>query len=304
MKIWVAGHKGMVGKSLTAILKKQYKTVHTKSRKELDLTDLSAVRNFLSSTKFDWIFITAGKVGGIEANINFPLDFLYENLMINNNILRASYEMKIKKVLVLGSSCMYPKNASQPIKENSILTGSVEPTNEGYAISKIVSTRLAKFYCEQFNSNFISVIPSATFGPNDNFSDSLNHVIPALIKKFHNAKVNKKNSVEVWGSGKALREFLFVEDLAEGLIFLMKNYSDPSPINLGSGEEITIQELSYEISKTIGYSGKIVFNISKPEGVKRKLLDSSKIKKMGWRPKFNLSQGLQITYEKFKKNNL
>ena len=304
MKIWVAGHKGMVGSSLTTILKKQYKTVYTNSRKELDLTDLNAVRNFLSSTKLDWIFITAGKVGGIEANINFPLDFLYENLMINNNILRASYEMKIKKVLVLGSSCMYPKNASQPIKENSILTGSVEPTNEGYAISKIVSTRLAKYYCKQFNSNFISVIPSATFGPNDNFNNSLNHVIPALIKKFHNAKVNKKKSAEVWGSGKALREFLFVEDLAEGLIFLMKNYNDPSPINLGSGEEITIQELSYEISKIIGYSGKIVFNISKPEGVKRKLLDSSRIKKMGWRPNFNIRQGLQVTYKKFKENSL
>ena len=304
MKIWVAGHKGMVGSSLTTILKKQYKTVYTNSRKELDLTDLNAVRNFLSSTKLDWIFITAGKVGGIEANINYPLDFLYENLMINNNILRASYEMKIKKVLVLGSSCMYPKNASQPIKENSILTGSVEPTNEGYAISKIVSTRLAKYYCKQFNSNFISVIPSATFGPNDNFNNSLNHVIPALIKKFHNAKVNKKKSAEVWGSGKALREFLFVEDLAEGLIFLMKNYNDPSPINLGSGEEITIQELSYEISKIIGYSGKIVFNISKPEGVKRKLLDSSRIKKMGWRPNFNIRQGLQVTYKKFKENSL
>lgn len=304
MKIWIAGHMGMVGSALTLLLKKKYEVVYTKSRKELDLTNLLEVRKFLGSIDCDWIFIVAGKVGGIEANMKFPLDFLYENLMINNNILRAAFEENIKKVLVLGSSCMYPKNSPQPIKETEILSGPVEKTNEGYALSKILSTKLAEFYSHQFSTNFISVIPSATFGPNDNFSSSLNHVIPSLVKKFHNAKLKKTDHVEIWGSGNALREFLFVEDLVKGLIFLMENYNDSDPINIGSGEEISIRDLSHELSKIIGYEGKIVFNTLKPEGVQRKLLDSSRIKKMGWKPQVKIRKGLEMTYESFKKNYL
>ena len=299
MKIWITGHTGMVGKALQNLIKKTDNDIIFRSRKELDLTDFLAVKHFLENNHCDWIFITAGKVGGIQDNINYPLDYFYENFMINNNILRAASEKKIKKVMILGSSCMYPKDSKQPISENTLLSGKIEKTNEGYGLAKLMSVKLAELYHIQKNCNFISVVPSAIYGPNDCFDVNRNHVIPALIKKIHLASLNNKKKVFVWGSGDALREFIFVDDLVDGLNFLMHNYNSSEPINIGSGFEIKIRDLVQEISKIIGFNGQIVFDKSKPEGVLRKCLDSSKIFKMGWKPKISFTDGLKKTIESY-----
>ena len=301
MRIWITGHLGMVGSALTKILSKKNNILYFKTREELDLTKINDVRSYLSRIECDWIFVAAGKVGGILENSKNPLDFFYDNFMINNNILRVAYEKKIKKVMVLGSSCMYPINIKQPYQENSLFNGKVEQTNEGYGLSKLMTVKLAEFYNIQHKCNFISVIPCATYGPNDSFIDEKNHVIPALIKKFFDARVNNKPFVKVWGTGEAYREFLFVDDLAEGLVFLMNNYNDPKPINIGSSHEIQIKTLAIEIADLIGFKGDIIFDSNMPEGVMRKYLDSSRLQRMGWKAKTDSKTGLMRTIENFKK---
>ena len=301
MRIWITGHLGMIGSALTKVLSTKSNILYLKTREELDLMKINDIRSYLSEVKCDWIFVAAGKVGGILENSKNPLDFFYDNFMINNNILRVACEKKIKKVMVLGSSCMYPINTEQPHKENSLFNGKVEQTNEGYGLSKLMTVKLAEFYNIQHKCNFISVIPCASYGPNDSFVDGKNHVIPALIKKFFDAKVNNKPYVKVWGSGEALREFLFVDDLAEGLVFLMNNYNDQKPINIGSGHEIKIKNLALEISNLIGFKGDLIFDSKKPEGVSRKYLDSSRLESMGWKAKTDIKTGLIRTIEHFKK---
>lgn len=297
-KIYVAGHTGLVGSAIVRELKKQgYENLLLVTHKELDLLNSQAVAVFFQKEKPDFVIMTAAKVGGIYANSNYPADFIFENLQVQNNLIHNAYLNKAKKLLFLGSSCIYPRNCPQPIKEEYLLTSELEKTNEPYAISKIAGIIMCQSYNRQYGTKFISVMPTNLYGPGDNFHPENSHVIPGLIYKIHNAKTNNASSVTLWGTGKPYREFLFVDDLANACVFLMNTYNENEIINIGTGEDITIKELAEIISEVIGYKGKIQFDPSKPDGTPKKLLDITKIKNLGWKPTTELKTGLMKTYQ-------
>lgn len=299
-KIYVAGHRGLVGSAIVRALKKAgYENLVLKTSAELDLTSQQATVDFFKNEKPEYVFVAAAKVGGIIANREGPVDFLYQNIMIEMNVIRSAADHGVKKLMFLGSSCIFPKHAEQPIKESSLLTGPLEPTNEAYAIAKIAGLKLTEFYARERGKNFISVIPPNMYGPGDNFHPSHSHVIPGLIRRFHEAKLANASEVVVWGTGTPLREFLYSEDLAEGCLFLMEHYHELGFINLGSGEEVSIKVLAEIIKEVVGFKGEIKFDSSKPDGTPRKIVDSSRIRSLGWQPKVKLSEGLQEAYRYF-----
>jgi GDP-L-fucose synthase len=302
MRLYIAGINGMVGSALALEAKAQGFEVIGKSSKELDLTDRKVVFEEIQSNKPDALIIAAAKVGGIGANSTMPVDFLSINLQIQTNLLDAAHKANINKVLFLGSSCIYPKFTPQPITESALLTGELEPTNESYAIAKIAGLKLVEAYRRQFGHHWISAMPTNLFGPKDNFELETAHVLPALIHRFHDAKVNNAKEVEIWGDGSPLREFLYVGDLARACLVLLHRYDDSVAINIGSGQEISIEKLAKLISKVVRYSGEIVFNESRPNGTPRKLLDSSKIAQLGWSPQVKLEDGIVSTYDWFLKH--
>lgn len=314
-KIYVAGHRGLVGsaivKSLTA---KGYTNIIGKTHGELDLTCQKDVQEFFEKEKPEYVFLAAAKVGGIVANNTYRADFIYENLAVQNNVIYQSYVHGVKKLLFLGSTCIYPKNAPQPMKEDSLLTSELEYTNEPYAIAKIAGIKMCESYNLQYGTNFISVMPTNLYGPNDNFDLETSHVLPALIRKIHEAKVNQEKEVEIWGSGKPRREFLYSEDMADACVFLMENvdFKDVAKdkkevrnthINIGTGEDISIQELAELIQKIVGYEGKLVYNTSKPDGTMLKRTDPSKLNALGWKHKMELEEGIKNIYQWFLKYN-
>ena len=302
-KIYVAGHNGMVGSAIVRALKNHgFSDIIVRSSKELNLTRQNEVENFFTYEKPEYVFLAAAKVGGIYANSTYPAEFIYDNLMIECNVIHASYQNKVRKLLFLGSSCIYPKLSPQPIKEEYLLSGYLEPTNEAYAIAKISGIELCKFYREQYGCDFISVMPTNLYGPNDNFHLENSHVLPALIRKFHEAKINNYDKVVVWGTGKARREFLYVDDLAEACIFLMKEYSGETHLNIGTGMDLEIKELAEIIKNIVNYKGEIVYDFSKPDGTPQKLLDVSKINKIGWKAKTDLLDGITKTYQWYVNN--
>ena len=300
-KIYVAGHRGLVGSAILRRLESEgYKNIIHKTRKELDLTRQSAVEAFFEKEKPEYVFLAAAKVGGIYANSTYPAEFIYSNLMAQANIINAAHIYGAEKLLFLGSSCIYPRDCPQPMKEEYLLSGYLEPTNEPYAVAKIAGIKMCQSYNRQYGTNFISVMPTNLYGPNDNFDLMDSHVLPALIRKFHEAKVNDKPYVEVWGSGNPKREFLFVDDLADACLFLMENYDKSEIINIGTGEDISIKELAEMVKEIAGYEGDIRFDSSKPDGTLRKLLDVSRINSLGWKAKTPLKAGIEKTYEWYK----
>ncbi len=304
-KIYIAGHNGMVGSAIVRNLEsKGYTNLLFFSSKELDLRDQRSVVDFYKEHQPEYIFLAAAKVGGIQANNRYRAEFLYDNLAIEMNVIHQAYLHKVKKLLFLGSSCIYPKQAPQPLKEEYLLSGYLEDTNEPYAIAKITGIKLCEAYRFQYGCNFISAMPTNLYGPNDNFDLQNSHVLPALIRKFHEAKLNKSPFVEVWGSGKPYREFLHVDDLAEACFLLMQRYDESGFLNVGYGEDITIADLAKLISEIVGYQGEIQFNPSKPDGTMRKLMDSSKIQLLGWHPEINLREGISRTYKQFKQHQI
>ncbi|MBQ3923396.1 MAG: GDP-L-fucose synthase [Spirochaetales bacterium] len=304
-KIYVAGHRGLVGSAIVRALKAQgYENIITRTHKELDLIDQKAVAEFFQKEKPDYVFQAAAKVGGILANSRYKAEFIYQNLQIQNNIIHNSYLNGVKKLLFLGSSCIYPKLCPQPIKEEYLLSGYLEETNDAYAIAKITGLMMCRSYNAQYGTNYISAMPTNLYGINDNFNPETSHVLPALIRKFHEAKVNKSPTVTVWGTGKVLREFLFVDDLADALVFMMNNYTDNIHANVGTGEDISIAQLADIVKKVIGYEGEIVYDSSKPDGTPRKLLDMSKLHSMGWKAKTSLEEGIRKTYQWVLDNNI
>ncbi len=303
-KIYVAGHNGLVGSAIIRRLQKDgYTNLLLRTHKELELTDQRAVAEFFAKEKPEYVFLAAAKVGGIMANQTYPADFIYENLAIQNNLIHQSYLKGVKKLLFLGSSCIYPRLCPQPIKEKYLLSGKLEPTNNAYAIAKIAGIIMCQSYNKQYNTNFISVMPTNLYGQNDNFNLDDSHVLPALIKKFHEAKKNKAKEVAVWGTGNAMREFLHVDDLANACVFLMNSYNDSEIINIGTGEDLPIKKLAELIRNIVGYKGKISWDSTKPDGTPRKLLDVSRLHQLGWKHKINLEKGIKMTYEWYKKNN-
>ncbi len=301
-KIYVAGHNGMVGSAIVRKLKDLgYTNIVTKSKKELDLTNQFLVNQFFHFERPEYVFLAAAKVGGIKANDEFRADFIYQNLSIQTNIIKASYDCGVKKLLFLGSSCIYPKFCQQPIKEEYLLTGTLEPTNDAYAIAKIAGIKMCQDFNKQYGTNFISVMPTNLYGPGDNYDLNNSHVLPAMIRKFHEAKVNGTEKVEIWGTGTPKREFLYVDDLADACLFLMNNYNDSEIVNIGTGQDVTIAELAIGISKIVGYDGEIYFNTEMPDGTPRKLLDVSKLKDLGWKYQTSLSDGIKKTYQDYVK---
>ena len=297
-KIYVAGHRGMVGSAIVRQLNaKGFNNIVYRTSAELDLRNQQAVNSFFESEKPDYVFLAAAKVGGIQANNCYRAEFLYDNLMISTNIIHAAYQHKVTKLLFLGSSCIYPKLAPQPLKEDYLLSGYLEPTNEPYAIAKIAGIKMCETYFDQYGANFISAMPTNLYGPNDNYDLNNSHVLPALIRKFHQAKVDNLPSVEIWGTGSPLREFLHVDDLAEACLFLMENYNDKQFVNLGSGTEISIKDLALLVKKIVGFNGELTFNTDKPDGTPRKLMDVSKLAKAGWSYKIKLEEGIQSVYK-------
>ena len=295
-KIYIAGHNGMVGSAIVRKLTSEgYNDLITKSSNELDLRNQNAVNQFFEKEKPDLVFLVAAKVGGILANNTFRAEFLYDNLMIEANIIHACYQQRVKKLLFLGSSCIYPKMAEQPMSENALLSGFLEPTNEPYAIAKIAGIKLCESYNEQYGCNFISAMPTNLYGPNDNYDLKNSHIIPALLRKFHEAKKQNLSEVEVWGDGSPLREFLHVDDCANACLFLMKNYNNKQFINIGSGEEKSIKEVAKTIKQKIGFEGRIHYNTSYPNGTPRKLMDVTKINKLGWKHQISFEQGIDKT---------
>lgn len=295
-KVMVFGGHGMVGSNIIRRLRKSYSDIVSIGRSECDLINQSSVNELLKSEKPDIIFIAAAKVGGILANATYPANFLYENLMIQNNIIHGAYEREVEKLLFLGSTCIYPRLAPQPIKEESLLTGSLESTNEAYALAKICGLKMCEYYHTQYGCNFISAMPTNLYGYGDNFHPVNSHVIPALMSRFHGAVVDGVDSVTCWGTGSPLREFLFIEDLADAVVYLMEHYNDPQFVNVGSGKEVTIKELTKLIAKVVGFTGAILWNKSKPDGTPRKVTDMSRLHSMGWRHKVSLEDGLKKTY--------
>lgn len=295
-KIYVAGSNGMVGSAIVRNLRnKGFENIVTKSSKELDLRSQKEVFTFFETEKPEYVFLVAAKVGGIYANNAYPAEFLYDNMMIQNNVIHAAHVHNVEKLLFLGSSCIYPKMAPQPLKEDYLLTGALEPTNEAYAIAKIAGLKMCQYYKQQYGANFISAMPTNLYGINDNFNLQNSHVLPALLRKFIEAKHNNEQDVVVWGSGSPMREFLFVDDLAEACVFLMMNYNDGETINIGTGEDVTIKELAETIKEIVGFSGNLVFDATKPDGTPRKLLDVSKINNLGWKHEVSLKEGIQKT---------
>lgn len=302
-KIYVAGHRGLVGSAILRKLQAEgYSNIVTRTHQELDLTNQQEVYQFFETERPEYVFLAAAKVGGILANSTYPADFIRENLLIQTNVIDAAYRYGVKKLLFLGSSCIYPKFAPQPIKEEYLLTGALEPTNEPYAIAKIAGIKMCQAYNKQYGTNFISVMPTNLYGPGDNFDLETSHVLPALIRKFHEAKVARAPHVVVWGTGTPRREFLHVDDLADACLFLMNNYDSSEIINIGVGKDLTIVELANLIKEIVGYKGEIVFDTSKPDGTPRKLLDVSKLFNLGWRPRIRLEDGIRSTYEWFVRN--
>ena len=302
-KIYVAGHRGLVGSAIVRNLEdKGYKNIIYRPHKELDLTNQEAVRRFFEEEKPEYVFLAAAKVGGIHSNNTYPADFIYENLMIQNNVIKAAHDFEVKKLLFLGSTCIYPKMAPQPIKEEYLLTGSLEETNEAYAVAKIAGLEMCKFFKRQYGDNFISCMPTNLYGPNDNFDLKNSHVLPALIRKFHEAKVNNSEAVEVWGTGTPLREFLYVDDMADACVFLMENYDGEQHVNIGTGEEVSIRELAETVKEVVGFDGELVFNTEMPDGTPRKLTTVDKLHGLGWKHKVSLDKGIRLAYNWFLEN--
>jgi len=301
-KIYIAGHRGMVGSAITRNLQsKGYNNIITRTSKELDLRSSQAVADFFESEKPEYVFLAAAKVGGIQANNIYRADFIYENLMIQNNVIHNSYVNNVKKLMFLGSSCIYPKMAPQPLKEEYLLTGLLEETNEPYAIAKIAGIKMCESYKRQYGCNFISVMPTNMYGPNDNYNLSNSHVLPALIRKFHDAKENNLPSVEMWGTGTPMREFLHADDLGDACVFLMNTYDGEQFVNIGSGTDLTIKDLALLIKDIVGFKGDIVHDLSKPDGTPRKLMDVSYLHSLGWKHKIELPEGIKQVYDDFKK---
>lgn len=298
--IYVAGHRGMVGSAVVRKLEEEgYHNIIKRSSQELDLRNQADVHSFFESERPEYVFLAAAKVGGIVANNTYRAQFIYENLAIQNNIIHNSYVFGVKKMMFFGSSCIYPKMAPQPMNEDSLLTGLLEPTNEPYAIAKIAGIKMCEAYRDQYGCNFISVMPTNLYGINDNYHPENSHVLPALIRKFHLAKVNNLPEVEIWGTGTPLREFLYADDLAEAALFLMNNYNEKQFVNIGSGTDLSIAELAKIIMKTVGYNGKLNFDANKPDGTPRKLMDVQKLHNLGWKHKTSLENGLKMAYEDF-----
>jgi GDP-L-fucose synthase len=301
--IYIAGHAGLVGSAIVGSLNQSgFHNLLLRTHAELDLTCQRAVEELFREYAPDYVFLAAAKVGGILANWEYSGEFIYENLMIQNNVIHQSYVSGVKKLLFLGSSCIYPKFANQPISEDALLSGKLEPTNEPYAIAKIAGIKLCDSYRRQYQADFISAMPTNLYGPNDNFDLETSHVLPALMRKIHDAKVNEDDTVVVWGSGQPRREFLYIDDLANALLFLMGNYSSEGPINVGCGLDISILELTHLLMEVISYQGSVEFDQSKPDGTPRKLLDTTKLEKIGWRPKVSLKEGIELTYNWFLDN--
>ncbi|HIO01853.1 MAG TPA: GDP-L-fucose synthase [Alphaproteobacteria bacterium] len=297
-KVWVAGHRGLVGSAITRALEARGFDHYVRTTSaDLDLRDQSAVGAFFKLEQPRYVYLAAAKVGGIHANSTYPAEFIYDNLMIESNIIHSAYQTGVEKLLFLGSTCIYPKHAEQPIKEQSLLTGVLEPTNEWYAIAKIAGIKLCQAYREQYGCNFISAMPTNLYGPGDNFDLENSHVMPALIRKFHEAKVSGSDTVTVWGSGTPMREFLHVDDCAAACVHLMENYSGPLVTNIGTGNDVTIRELAETIGEIVGFNGDIVFDASKPDGTPRKVTDISRIRALGWEPSIEFSDGVRATYE-------
>lgn len=299
-KIYVAGHRGMVGSALVRRLESEgYQNIIVRTSRELDLRNQQAVADFFAAEKPAYVFLAAAKVGGIMANNIYRADFLYENLQIQNNVIHSAHVEGVEKLMFLGSSCIYPKLAPQPLQEDSLLTGPLEYTNEPYAIAKIAGIKMCESYRKQYGRNYISVMPTNLYGPNDNYDLNNSHVLPAMIRKFHEAKVENKPFVELWGTGSPLREFLHADDLADACVYLMKNYDGEQFVNIGVGEDITIKNLAELIKATVGYEGELRWNTDKPDGTPRKLMDVSKLHSMGWKHRYDLEEGVRITYQDF-----
>jgi len=301
-KIYIAGHRGLVGSAIIRKLKSEgFSNLILKTREELDLLDSVAVSSFFQKEKPEYVFLAAAKVGGILANRDFPADFIYQNITIQNNIIHNAYLNNVKKLLFLGSSCIYPKMAKQPIKEEYLLTGSLEPTNEAYAIAKIAGIKMCQSYNKQYGVNFLSVMPTNLYGPNDNFDLESSHVLPAMIRKFHEAKINN-TKVTLWGTGSPKREFLHVDDLADAVFYLMETYDKPEVVNIGTGIDVSIKELAETIQKTVGFESEVIWDTDKPDGTPRKWLDVSYLHSLGWKHEINLKEGIESAYKWFREN--
>ncbi len=301
-RIYVAGHRGLAGSAIWRELERQgFTNIIGRSHAELDLMDTAAVTHFYEQEKPEYVFIAAARVGGIKFNSEYPAWFLYENLQIQNNLIHGAYKAGVKKLLFLGSSCIYPKHAPQPMKEEHLLTGPLEPTNEWYAIAKIAGLKMCAAYRRQYGCNFISVMPTNLYGPNDNYDPDKSHVLPALLRRFHEAKVNQTETVTCWGSGTPLREFLYSDDLGNACVFLMENYSEEQFINVGSGIEITIKQLTELVAKVVGYQGQIMWDTTKPDGMPRKLMDGTRLFDMGWKPTIQMVEGVGLAYQDYLK---
>lgn len=302
-KIYVAGHRGLVGSAIVRSLKaKGYENIIGRTHKELDLTNQAAVRVFFEKERPDVVVLAAAKVGGINANNTFPAEFAYENLQIQCNVIKCCHDYKVKKLLFLGSTCIYPKMAEQPIVEDALLTGALEPTNEAYAIAKIAGLEMCKFYKRQYGDNFISCMPTNLYGPNDNYDLNGSHVMPAMIRKFHDAKKNGAKSVELWGTGTPLREFLYVDDMADACVFLLEKYDGEQHVNIGTGKEISIKELAETVKQVVGYEGELVWNTDMPDGTPRKLTNVDKLHGLGFVHKVELKEGIELAYKWFCEN--
>lgn len=302
-RIYVAGHRGLVGSAIVRNLEANgFTNIITRTHAELDLTNQADVRRFFEEEKPEYVFLAAAKVGGIHANNTYSADFIYDNLMIQNNVIKAAHDFKVTKLLFLGSTCIYPKMAPQPIKEEYLLTGALEETNEAYAVAKIAGLEMCKFFKRQYGDNFISCMPTNLYGPNDNFDLKNSHVLPALIRKFHEAKVSGKDVVEVWGTGTPLREFIYVDDMAAACVFLMENYDGEQHVNIGTGEEVSIRQLAETVKEVVGFEGELVFNTDMPDGTPRKLTTVDKLHELGFMHKVSLNEGIRLAYEWFLEN--
>ena len=299
-KIYVAGHRGMVGSAIVRALQKSgYKNIIMRTSKELDLRRQDAVEEFFAAEKPDYVFLAAAKVGGIMANSKYPADFMYDNMVLEMNVIHSAYQNNVKKLLFLGSSCIYPRLAPQPISESCLLTSALEQTNEAYALAKISGLKYCEYLNRQCGTDYISVMPTNLYGPNDNYHPENSHVLPALIRRFHEAKVSGAEAVTIWGTGKPYREFLYVDDLADACVFLMNNYSGNETVNIGTGKEVTIKELALLVKDITGFKGELVFDETKPDGTPRKLLDVSKLNSLGWHYTTELADGIAKTYDDF-----
>ncbi len=299
-KIFVAGHRGLVGRAIVDNLRaKGYQNIVVRTREELDLLSQQSVRDFFESERPDVVVLAAAKVGGIHANQTYPADFAYENLAIECNVIKSAHDFQVKKLLFLGSTCIYPKLAPQPIPEDALLTGLLEPTNEAYAIAKIAGLLMCKYYKQQYKDEFISCMPTNLYGPNDNFDLEGSHVLPAMIRKFHEAKIKNEQAVTLWGSGTPLREFLYVEDMADACVYLLENYNGLEHVNIGTGVEISIKELANTIQKIVGFEGEIIWNADMPDGTPRKLTNVDRLHSLGWKHKVDLEEGIHLSYEWF-----